>query len=180
MIETLIEIITKTTDLATYSPVWLVLIISLIVMYIIIARRVGKALASVVDGINDALSILLSELRARNIIPYEVVRDVLDKLPKSREVVTVLHAEKVARKAKFKYLSLNDIEKAKAILSKKELSEEDITELNRIAHLIFYEWKKKPGHSDLLTAYILLRLLVSSRHSGESAQQSQTSEGAKS
>jgi hypothetical protein len=126
------------------------------------------------------LFILLSELRARNIIPYEVVRDVLDKLPKSREVVTVLHAEKVARKAKFKYLSLSDIEKAKAILSKRELSEEDITELNRIAHLIFYEWKKKPARSDLLTAYILLRLIVSSRHSGESAQRNQTSEGAKS
>ena len=124
--------------------------------------------------------ILLSKLRARNIIPYEVVRDVLDKLPKSREVVTVLHAEKVARKAKFKYLSLSDIEKAKAILSKRELSEEDITELNRIAHLIFYEWKKKPARSDLLTAYILLRLIVSSRHSGESAQRRQTSEDAKS
>ena len=124
--------------------------------------------------------ILLSKLRARNIIPYEVVRDVLDKLPKSREVVTVLHAEKVARKAKFKYLSLSDIEKAKAILSKGGLSEEDIAELNRIAYLIFYEWKKKPARSDLLTAYILLRLLVSSRHSGESAQRRQTSEGAKS
>jgi hypothetical protein len=109
-----------------------------------------------------------------------VVRDVLDKLPKSREVVTVLHAEKVARKAKFKYLSLSDIEKAKAILSKGGLSEEDIAELNRIAHLIFYEWKKKPARSDLLTAYILLRLLVSSRHSGESAQRNQTSEDAKS
>jgi hypothetical protein len=50
MIETIIEIITKMIDLATYGPVGLVLIISLIVMYIIIARRVGKALASVVDG----------------------------------------------------------------------------------------------------------------------------------
>ncbi|MFZ8811786.1 MAG: hypothetical protein ACO2PN_27270 [Pyrobaculum sp.] len=179
MIETIIEII-KITDLATYGPVWLVLIISLIVMYIIIARRVGKALASVVDGTKDALFVLLSELRARNIIPYEVVRDVLDKLPKSREVVTVLHAEKVARRAKFKYLSLSDIEKAKAILSKKELSEEDIAELNRIAHLIFYEWKRKPARSDLLTAYILPRLFVSSRHSGESAQRNQTSEDAKS
>jgi hypothetical protein len=63
----LIEVITK-TDLATYGTVWLVLIISLIVMYIIIARRVGEALASVVDGTKDALFILLSELRARNII----------------------------------------------------------------------------------------------------------------
>jgi hypothetical protein len=50
MIETIIEIITKMIDLATYGPVGLVLIISLIVMYIIIARRVGEALASVVDG----------------------------------------------------------------------------------------------------------------------------------
>jgi hypothetical protein len=50
MIETIIEIITKMIDLATYGPVGLVLIISLIMMYIIIARRVGKALASVVDG----------------------------------------------------------------------------------------------------------------------------------
>ena len=179
MIETLIEIITK-IDLATYGSVGLALIISLIVIYIVITRKVGEALASVVDGINGALFILLSELRARNIIPYEVVRDVLDKLPKSREVVTVLHAEKVARRAKFKYLSLSDIEKAKAILSKRELSEEDIAELNRIAHLIFYEWKRKPARSDLLTAYILLRLFVSSRHSGESVQQSQTSEDANS
>ncbi len=178
MIETLIEIITK-IDFATYGSVGLALIIPLIVMYIVITRKVGEALASVVDGINGALFILLSELRARNIIPYEVVRDVLDRLPKSREVVTVLHAEKVARRAKFKYLSLSDIEKAKAILSKRELSEEDIAELNRIAHLIFYEWKRKPARSDLLTAYILLRI-VSSRHSGESVQQSQTSEDAKS
>ena len=179
MIE-ILKIITKITDFATYGPVWLVLIISLIVMYIIIARRVGKALTSVVDGIKDALFVLLSELRARNIIPYEVVRDILDRLPKSHEVVTVLHAEKVARKAKFKYLSLSDIEKAQAILSKKELSEEDIAELNRIAHLIFYEWKRKLARSDLLTAYILLRLIVSSRHSEEPAQRKQTSEGAKS
>ncbi len=180
MIETIIKIIAKTTDLATYGPVWLVLIISLIVMYIIIARRVGKALASVVDGTKDALFILLSELRAKNIISYEVVRDVLDKLPKSREVVTLLRAGEIAGKAKFKYLSLSDIEKAKAILSKRELSEEDVAELNRIAHLIFYEWKRKPARSDLLTAYILLRLFVSSRHSGESAQRRQTSEDAKS
>jgi len=180
MIETLIEIITKIIDLSTYGPVWLVLIISLIVLYIIIDRKVGKALASVVDGTKDALFVLLSELRARNIIPYEVVRDILDRLPKSREVVTVLHAEKVARKAKFKYLSLSDIENAKAILSKKELSEEDIAELNRIAHLVFHEWKRKTTRSDLLTAYILLRLIVSSRHSEEPAQRRQTSEGAKS
>jgi hypothetical protein len=180
MIETLIEIITKMIDLATYGPVWLVLIASLIVMYMIIARSVRKALASVVDGTNDALFILLSELRARNIIPYEVVRDILDKLPKSHKVVTLMRAGEVARKAKFKYLSLGDIEKAKAILSKRELSKEDVDELNRIAHLIFYEWKRKPARSDLLTAYILLRLIVSSQHSGESAQRSQTSEGAKS
>ena len=124
--------------------------------------------------------VLLSELRTRNIIPYEVVRDALDKLLKPHEVVTLMRAEEVARKAKFKYLSLSDIEKAKAILSKKELSEEDIAELNRIAHLIFYEWKRKTTRSDMLTAYILLRLFVSSRHSGESAQRSQTSEDAKS
>jgi len=97
MIETLIEIITKMIDLATYGPVWLVLIISLIVMYIIIARSVGKALASVVDGTNDALFVLLSELRARNIMPYEVVRDILDRLPKSREVVTVLQVAKTSK-----------------------------------------------------------------------------------
>jgi hypothetical protein len=109
-----------------------VLIISLIVEYIIITSRVGKALASVVDGTKDALFVLLSELRARNIIPYEVVRDVLDKLPKSREVVTVLHAEKVAKKAEFKYLSLSDIEKAKAILSKRELSKEDVMSLTAL------------------------------------------------
>ena len=94
--------------------------------------------------------------------------------------MTTATAEKVARKAKFKYLSLSDIEKAKAILSKKELSKEDFDELNRVAHLIFHEWKRKPTRSDLLTAYILLRLIVSSRHSEESAQRSQTSEGAKS
>jgi hypothetical protein len=180
MIETLIEIITKLAALATYGSVWLALIISLIVTYELIARRVREALASVVDGTNQALSILLSELRARNIIPYEVVRDVLDRLPKSRGVVTVMRAGEGARMAKFKYLHLSDIEKARAILSKKELSEEDVTELNRIAHLIFYEWRRKTARSDLLTAYILLRLIVSSRHSEKPAQRSQTSEGAKS
>ncbi len=176
MIETIIETITKTADLATYGPVGLVFIISLIMAYELI--RVRKTLTSTVNSIIFVLSILLTELRTRNIIPYEVFRDALDKLLKPHEVVTVLHAEKVARKAKFKYLQ--DIEKAKAILSKKELSEEDIAELNRIAHLIFYEWKRKPARSDLLTAYILLRLFVSSRHSGESAQRRQTSEDAKS
>ena len=176
MIETLIEIITK-TDLTTYGPVGLVLIILLIVAYELI--RVRKTLTPIVNSIVFVLSILLTELRARNIIPYEVFRDALDKLlMKPHEVVTLMRAGEVARKAKSKHLQA--IEKAKAILSKRELSEEDITELNRIAYLIFYEWKRKPARSDLLTAYILLRLFVSSRHSGESAQRSQTSEDAKS
>jgi hypothetical protein len=175
MIETIIEIITK-TDLATYGPVGLVLIISLIVAYELI--RVRKTLTPIVNSIIFVLSILLTELRARNIIPYEVFRDALDKLLKPHEVVTLMRAGEVARKAKSKHLQ--DIEKAKAILSKKELSEEDIAELNRIAHLIFYEWKRKPARSDLLTAYILLRLFVSSRHSEESAQRRQTSEDSKS
>jgi hypothetical protein len=175
MIETLIEVITK-TDLATYGPVGLVLIISLIVAYELI--RVRKTLTPIVNSTFFVLSILLTELKARNIIPHEVFKDALDKLLKLHEVVTLMRAGEVARKAKSKHLQ--DIEKAKAILSKKELSEEDITELNRIAHLIFYEWKRKPARSDLLTAYILLRLLVSSRHSRESAQRNQTSEGAKS
>ena len=48
MIETLIEIITKMIDLATYGPVWLVLIISLIVAYELI--RVRKTLTSVVNS----------------------------------------------------------------------------------------------------------------------------------
>jgi hypothetical protein len=164
MIETLIEIITKLTALTTYGHVWLVLIISLIVTYELIARRVREALASVVDGTYQALSILLSELRAKNIIPYEMVRDVLDRLPKSRGVVTFMLAGEGARTAKFKYLHLSDIEKAKAILSKEKLSIEDVAELNRIAHLIFHEWKRKTARSDLLTAYILLRLIISSRH----------------
>jgi hypothetical protein len=65
MIES-IEIITK-TDLATYGPVGLVLIISLIVAYELI--RVRKTLTSVVNSTFFVLSILLTELRARNIIP---------------------------------------------------------------------------------------------------------------
>ncbi len=57
------------------------------------------------------MSILISELRARSIIPHEVVRDVIDRILKSREVVTLMRAGEIARKAKFKYLHSEDIEK---------------------------------------------------------------------
>ena len=57
MIETLIEIITK-TDLATYGPVGLVLIILLIVAYELI--RVRKTLTPIVNSIVFVLSILFN------------------------------------------------------------------------------------------------------------------------